>query len=189
MQRVFLIHGWTGRPGNDWFPWAKRELGKKGYEVAVPEMPDPDYPKIKPWVARIKEVVGTPREDDILIGHSMGCQGILRYLQTLSEGKKVHKVILVAGFEDLTGASFTAPDDQETFDPWKKSKMDYKKIKEKADKWVALFSDDDPFVDFKSNSKIFKSKLGAKIVLQRGMKHFSQEDGVLSLPILLTLLK
>lgn len=189
MQRVFLIHGWTGRPTNDWFPWAKHELQKRGYEVLVPEMPDPDYPKIEPWVAKIKEAVGKPRPDDILVGHSMGCQGVLRYLQTLPEEIKIQKVILVAGFEDLKDAAFEALEDWETFKPWKNAKMDYGKIRRRADNWIAVFSDDDPFVDYETNSKIFKKELGAKIVLQKSMKHFSQEDNVFSLPILLELLK
>lgn len=186
---MILVHGWTGRPSRDWFPWAKAELKKAGFEVYVPRMLDPDYPKIKPWVEKIRETVIEPRPDDILVGHSMGCQGILRYLATLPEGAKIQKVILIAGFEDLKGAAFDALEDWETFKPWKRAKIDYERARRKPDKWIALFSDDDPFVDYEANSRIFKEKLGAKIVLQKGMKHFSQEDKVLSLPILLELIK
>jgi len=184
-----LIHGWTGRPTRDWFLWAKKALEEKGFEVHVPEMPDPDYPKIEPWIAKVKETVGDPRSNDILIGHSMGCQAILRYLQTLPESSKVGKVILVAGFENLKDAAFVALEDWETFKPWKKAPINYGKIKQMAGSWTALFSDDDPYVSYEDNHKIFRDKLGAKIVLEHGMGHFSQEDGIRKLPILLKLIK
>lgn len=48
-KRVFLIHGWGGSPTTDFLPWAKEELGKLGYEVITPDMPDTDYPKIETW--------------------------------------------------------------------------------------------------------------------------------------------
>jgi predicted alpha/beta hydrolase family esterase len=189
MSRIFLIHGWTGRPTKDFFPWAKETLEKEGYEVFVPEMPDPDYPKIKPWVEKIKEVVGMPRTDDIFIGHSLGCMGILQYLQTLPDDTKIKKVILIAGFEKLKEAAFEALEDWDTFKPWGKATFNYKKVKKMAKSWIALFSDDDPFVSYKVNSKIFKEKLSAKIILQHGMSHFNQEQGIRTLPILLELVK
>jgi uncharacterized protein len=189
MQRVFLIHGWTGSPTNDWFPWAKESIKKMGYEVFVPEMPDSAYPKIVPWVEKIKETVDKPRVDDIFIGHSLGCMGILHYLQTMPKDTKIGKVILIAGFENLMDASFEALDDWDTFKPWKRASINYGRIKDMTKSWTALFSDDDPYVSYEDNYKIFESKLGAKIILEHGMGHFAQESGVRSLPILLELVK
>ena len=45
MKRVFIIHGWTGKPEGDWFPWLKQELETKGFQVQIPEMPDTEKPK------------------------------------------------------------------------------------------------------------------------------------------------
>lgn len=45
-KNIFVVHGWEGGPDKDWMPWAKRELERKGYEVHLLSMPDPDYPKI-----------------------------------------------------------------------------------------------------------------------------------------------
>jgi hypothetical protein len=50
MKRVILIHGWDGFPNNCWFPWLKKELEDKDFEVIVPAMPNPEHPKVKPWV-------------------------------------------------------------------------------------------------------------------------------------------
>lgn len=189
MQRIFLIHGWTGRPTRDFFPWAKEKLQKEGYEVFVPELPDPDFPKIKPWVEKIKEIVGELRTTDIFVGHSLGCKGVLQYLQTLPEDTKIEKVILIAGFEKLKDAAFEALEDWDTFKPWKEAPINYGKIKKMVGFCIALFSDNDPFVSYEGNYKVFKDKLGAEIILEHGMGHFSREDGVKSLPILLKLVK
>lgn len=189
MSRVFLIHGWTGRPTKDFFPWAKDTLQKQGYEVSIPAMPDPDYPKIKPWVEKIKEVVGKPRLDDIFVGHSLGCMGILQYLQTLPVATKVKKVILIAGFEKLKDAAFEALEDWDTFKPWGEATFNYGKVKRMVGSWIALFSDNDPFVSYEDNSEVYKNELDAKIILEHNMGHFNQESGIRTLPILLELVK
>lgn len=98
MSRAIIVHGWTGSSTSDFFPWVKEELEKKGYEVIVPNMPDTDNPKIEKWVPYLAQVINEVQESDILIGHSMGCQTILRFLESLPRGKKIEKVVLVAGF-------------------------------------------------------------------------------------------
>jgi len=189
MKRIFLVHGWTGRPNKDFFPWVKEKLQNEGYQVFVPELPEPDYPKIKPWVEKIKEVVNKPQENDILIGHSLGCMGIFQYLQTLPNNTKVNKVILIAGFEKLKNAAFDALEDCDTFKPWREAPINYKKIKRMAKSWIALFSDNDPFVSYEDNSEVFKDKLDTKIILVHKKSHFNQEAGIKTLPILIKLIK
>ena len=105
MSRVFIIHRWSGSPDKDWVPWLAEMLREKGYEVITPTMPDTDKPRIEPWVKKLKDTLGKPRHDDVLIGHSIGCQTILRFLERLKEGNRVRKVILVAPWlklENLT---------------------------------------------------------------------------------------
>ena len=96
MKRVIIIHRWSGGPDDDWRPWLKIELEQRGYEVANPEMPDTDTPVIKKWVDKLREVVGTPDADMYFIGHSIGCQAILRYLETIDT--PVGGAVFVAGW-------------------------------------------------------------------------------------------
>lgn len=77
-KRVFIIHGWDGSPQNCWFPWLKNELEKKGFSVGVPPMPHPEIPTISDWVNCIAVAVGQPDENTFFVGHSIGCQAILR---------------------------------------------------------------------------------------------------------------
>lgn len=83
MKRIFIVHRWEGGPNDDWRPWVKRELVKLGYETAIPQMPDADAPIIEKWVSHLAGLVGTPDKETFFIGHSIGCQTILRYLETL----------------------------------------------------------------------------------------------------------
>ncbi len=182
LQRIILVHGWGGNSNKDWFPWVKQEFEKKGYEVLVPDLPETNYPKIEKWVPFLAGVVGKADKHTILIGHSMGCQTILRYLETLGEGESVGTVILVAGFVTLTGLK---PEEQIVANPWLETPVDFAKVKTKANKFIAIFSDDDPYVPMEENAKIFKEKLGAEIVIQNGQKHFNGDD----LPVLLEVIK
>lgn len=185
-----MIHGWGGGPEIDFFPWAKEELTKMGFEVVTPEMPDSNYPKIDFWIKKLADTAGTPREDDILIGHSIGCQTIQRYLETLPTGTKVQKIILIAPWTVLTERTFTEMgEDRSVVAEWLEKPINYEKIKPMTDSWTAVFSDDDPFVDYEQNYRVYQDKLGAKIILEKSQGHFSSEQGVDKIPFLLDLVK
>lgn len=179
-NRVFLIHGWEGHPEEGWRPWLKKKLEEKGFEVIVPAMPDTATPTMDKWVPYFAQTVGTPDENTYFVGHSLGCVTILRYLEILKEGEKVGGVVLVAGFgqdleyEDYKGelsSFFTQP-------------VNEQEIRKHCNKFVAIHSDNDPYVPLK-HADIFKEKLGAEIIVQKGMKHFSGDDGITELPIVL----
>jgi len=46
---------------------------------------------------------------------------------------------------------------------------------------VAIFSDNDPFV-LPENQKSWKEKVGAEIIVEHNKGHFTESDGVVSLP-------
>ena len=113
-KRVFIAHGWDGYPEEGWFPWLKKELEAKGFEVYVPQLPETGSPRIHNWVPKLAEVVGEIDENTYFVGYSMGCQTIARYLETLPEGVKVGGAVFVAGFfKRLTG--LVSLDNQDDF--------------------------------------------------------------------------
>lgn len=187
-KRIFVVHGWDRGPDKDWMPWAKRELERRGFEVILLSMPDPDYPKINTWVEHLRKEVGKPSENTILVGHSIGCQTILRYLENLPEGQKVDRVICVAGWFSLTPEATPSDEEKTIVKPWIETPMDLEKIRSKANSFAAIFSDNDPYVPYEENSEIYKKKLGAEIILQKGMGHFSEDTGATELPVLLHVL-
>ena len=183
-KRVFIIHGWEGYPEENWFPWLKKELETMGFNVFVPQMPDSDNPRIKKWIPKIAEIVGSAEKDSYFVGHSMGCQAIARYLETLSEDVKVGGVVFVAGFfKRLTGLG-EEPNFEEVEKEWLGTPLDLEKAKSHLNESVAIFSDDDPYVPL-DNQNDFRDKLGSKIIVQHKMNHFSGNWNITELPVVL----
>ncbi len=184
MQRVFIIHGWDGRPDEGCFPWLKRELEKEGFTVYAPAMPEPLHPKIGTWVAFLKEKVGVPDEHTYFVGHSIGCQTILRFLEILPENTKVGGAILLAPWIHLTDEAYETEEDSEIAKPWIQTQLLWDKIKSHSNKFIAIFSDDDPLVPL-TDSKIFEEKLGTQTIIEHNKEHFSGSSGIKELPSLL----
>lgn len=181
-KRVFIIHGWGGYPEENWLPWLKKELEAGGFEVSVPQMPDAGNPKIEKWIPKLAEVVGVVDENTYFVGHSMGCQAIARYLESLLDGVRIGGAVFVAGFfKRLTGIEES---DKEVERHWLTTPINLEKIKEHLTQSVAIFSDNDPFVPL-DNQDDFRDKLGSKIIVEHNKGHFNTKAGVTKLPVVL----
>lgn len=178
MKRAVIVHCWSGTPEYCWYQWVKNELGPKGFAVQIPAMPETDEPKLKLWLPKLIETIGTPDEELYLIGHSIGCTTIMRFLEQLPEGQKVGGVVLVAGFTSDLG-----------FDELKnfyETPLDFARIREKSVKgFVNIHSDDDQYVPL-SNSADLKEHLGGEAIILHAKGHFSgpldNEDSCTELP-------
>lgn len=183
-KRVFIIHGWDGYPEEGWFPWLKKELETRGFVVFVPQFPKPDEPRINNWVPKLKEMVASPDEQTYFVGHSIGCQTIVRYLETLPENIKVGGAVFVAGFfRRLTNLE----DDnivRSVSKEWLTTPVNFEKIKNHIKKSIAIFSDNDPYVPV-DNKEDFANMLGSKIIIEHNKGHFSGSTGTKELPSVL----
>ncbi len=188
MKKAYIIHGWGGYPDEGWLPWLHIELEKVGYTVERPSMPDTDNPRIETWVPFLASTVNTPNEETLLVGHSIGCQTILRYLETFSSGRKVAQVILVAPWLGLTPETLDENESEEIARPWIDTPIDFEKVKTHCDNFTCIFSDNDSFVPL-TDADIFKEKLGTKIIVEHEKGHFSGSDGVKELSIVLDQIK
>lgn len=83
-----------------WLGWLQKQLRKRGFEVAGPDMPKPYAPDWDTWVEQVEKSKIGP--DTILIGHSCGGGFWVKYL-SLHQDLKVGKVILVAPWLDPDG--------------------------------------------------------------------------------------
>ncbi|MEX0919214.1 MAG: alpha/beta hydrolase [Parcubacteria group bacterium] len=184
MKRVFIIHGWGGNPEEAWFPWAKAELEKRGFEVEIPAMPDAyekEQPTIEGRVNVIREVVGQPEENTYFIGHSIGCQSIDRYLETLPEETRIGGVVYVAGWLTLKGLEDYEEEDRSAAKPWIETTINFEKVRTISPKSFAIFTQDDPFVDVE-NAEFYKEKLGSQIVILESGGHLNDESNTKELP-------
>ncbi len=180
MKRVFIIHGWDGHPNEHWIPWLKRELEKRGFAVEAPQMPNTESPKIEKWVPFLAKLVGKPDKDTFFVGHSIGCQAVMRYLEKAKE--PVGGVVFVAGWVTLKGLE--TPEEELVAKPWLETPIDFGKVKKSAGKIAAFFSDDDPFVPL-DDAKVFRDKLGAEIVIEKKKGHYTMETKVREVPAVL----
>lgn len=178
MKRAIIIHCWEGYPDYCWYPWVKKELEAKGFLVDVPAFPNTEKPKLNEWLPMLKEIAEKPDEELYLVGHSLGCITSMRYLESLARGQLIGGVVFVAGFTDNVG--------YEEIKTFFEAPVDLGSVKSKVKNgFVAIHSDDDPYVDLKY-ADIFKEKLGAEIIIKYNAKHFSGaiegEDSCLELP-------
>lgn len=177
-KRVFVVHGWGGSPKGDWLPWLKKRLEGKGFSVKAPAMPDTENPRIRPWVEQLAKAVGKPDVDTYFVGHSIGCQTILRYIAKLPRSTRVGGVVLVAGWLDLKKAAYETEQDVKLMQPWIKTPVNWAAIKKRAGKFVVIYSDNDPFVSLR-NAEVLRKKLGACKVREHHKGHFSQGIGTI----------
>jgi len=172
MRRVFLIHGWMGSPHGDWLPWLKRELEKKGFDAFAPHMPEPAKPEIKSWISQIDGAVGLPDAETYFVGHSVGCQAVLRYLA--ATGGEIGGAVLIAPWFSLAAGALETAEDEAIAEPWLKTPIDFEKIREATGKFTAIFSDNDPWgCDDKAGKKL-ANNLDAKLIIKHD-GHFGSE--------------
>jgi len=186
-KRVFLVHGWGGTPESNWLPWLRGQLKQKGFEVHVPQLPNTEVPRIDSWVKTLADSVGQADGQTYFIGHSMGCQTIVRYLETLPDEIQVGGAVFVAGFLKRLTNCDNDPGEKETADHWMCSPIDLLKIATHLPKSVALFSDNDSFVPL-DNQEEYRDVLRSKIVLEHAQGHLDgkEEGGIIKLPLVLS---
>jgi len=181
MKKVIIVHGWGGNPSGDWFPWLKEKLEADSIKVVVPEIPNSFNPTINNWVSALANAAGNIDENTILVGHSIGCQTILRFVEKLPENTRVGGIILVAAWLHLTDETWDEEYTKEIAKPWLETPIDFEKIKSHAKNIICIQSEDDPYVPV-ADAEIFEEKLGAKIIFLKNSGHIAAEDGVTALP-------
>lgn len=177
MKKVIIVHGYTGYPEKNWFPWLKNELEKKSIEALVPLMPHTEAPQLKEWLPYLQAVVGKADQDTYLVGHSLGCITILRYLETLKEGEKVGGVILVSGFAEPI--HFTE------LDNFFETELNDDKVKNSTKKIVLINSDNDEHVPI-WQAQHMAQRFGAKLIILNKAGHINEKSGFKELSLVLS---
>lgn len=180
-MKIFIVHGWDGSPDGDWIPWVAAELKARGHEVHALAMPHPERPTIAEWVLALAGAVGTPDEQTFFIGHSIGCQTIMRYAETLTT--TTGGAIFVAGWFTLTNLENEGA--EKIAAPWMQTPINFKDVVATLPHITAVLSTDDQFVPLHENQKIFTKKLHAKIIQLPNAGHITADDGYTQLPKLL----
>jgi len=182
MRNALILHGTSATPQNNWFPWLKKELESRDFKVWVPSLPQTNKPNIKRYNRFLLKSNWQFNKDSVLIGHSSGAVAILGLLQGLPKDIKVDTCILVGTLNDDL--------DWDALNELFIKPFDWKKIKSKARKFIFIHSDDDPYCPLE-HAQFQAKKLGGKLIVLKGQKHFSIDPGGLKhkkFPFLLKLL-
>lgn len=178
---IVIVHGWESSPQDAWMPWVTKQLSDKGCYVIAPEMPDPSLPRIEAWVNKLRDIVEQPSADTFFIGHSIGCQAILRYAETLD--RPVGGAIFVGGWLTLNQTSIE-PDDLGIAKPWLEAPLNDTKIRGALPRTIGVFSSNDPFVPVE-NADLFFHRFHTTPIILSEMGHFARHDRCTQLPVVI----
>lgn len=176
MKQALILTAWFHGPQDNWYPWLKKQLEKKGYATYVPELPSihTNEPNLEQMLETVDKTLSIDKETTI-IGHSIGCLLAMR----IAEIKSFHRMVLVSGwdFNDLTK-------EHQSF--WKLS-IDHEKIKQNVDKIYCISSDNDPYCTYFVNEQM-ADRLGGKTIMVKGAGHFTDKFGVAEVPQIVELM-
>jgi predicted alpha/beta hydrolase family esterase len=174
MTNIFIIHGAYGHPGENWFPWLKVELEKKGCKVFIPKFPTPEKQTLPEWMKVLEVYRPQITKDTIFVGHSLGVPFILNLLEKFT----VKAAFLVAGFCTLPENQFK--EGMRTF----VKDFDYAKIKQNCKHFSVYHSNNDPYLPLTLGEEL-ADRLDIDLFLVKGAGHFNESAGYKQFPILL----
>ena len=169
VMRIILIHGFNASPSMNFHPWLRDELHAAGFEVIAPELPLKSAPRVPgdtsdPQLAEgidmaaimdvMKKEIGYLKNEDILLGHSLGALVILQYLEAVEMTETPRAVILVGA-------------------PWKVARPELRRLfvddldadvlMWKAREYVVIHSADDQLVPIEHGRKLAE-QLRARLI-------------------------
>lgn len=181
-KKIIIIHGYTASPQKNWFPWLKVQLEQLGASVFVPEMPDTQAPNPMHWLQHLQDSQIKLDADTILIGHSLGCITLLRFLMAQQQqNPKVGGYILVSGFAD----------EQQTLPELKAHTnftLNYPYLKSVSNNKVSIISSNDTIVSPQSSITL-ADLLETNVITVENAGHFLDREGFNEFPLILNILK
>ncbi len=170
MRNIFIIHGSYGYPGENWFPWLKKELEKLGNRVFVPEFPIPkddiEGHSLDKWVKAFEPYKKFVNKDAIVIAHSRGCSFIFQLLPILEI--KIDSLFLVGAFVDYDQ---WRPDVYDEYDSFQAKPYLWKRLRQLAGQ-IEVFQSTNDVIPI-SEGQFIADWLKAKIHIIKNAGHFN----------------
>jgi len=175
-MRVILVHGFNSSPEMNFHPWLRDQLKDRGFDVVAPKLDlvtgeEFDLPHV---IEQMKEQIGLLKNDDILLGHSLGALMIMQYLEAVEMVETPRAVLLVAAPWNVK-----RPELRRLF----MADIDADVLMWKARGFAVIHSKDDKMVPIE-HGKMLAESLKAKFIETDGDGHYMDEK----YPILLDLI-
>jgi len=143
----------------------------------VPLRPAPDRPEIEACLeVCLEALAGLDLARTLLVGHSVGCQVLMRALARLPGDVRAPALLCIAGW-------WTVDQPWDTLRPWIETEFNHGRTAARCARIEVLLSDDDPFTrDAEETGRRFASALAAEVQIVPGRKHFNapEEPAVLA---------
>jgi hypothetical protein len=170
-RTLVVVHRWAGRPNTDFYPWLEEKLREPPApfdDILTLDMPEPATPTIDGWVSTLTRTLGpVPPPSTVFLGHSVGCQTLLRYLAAMPEGHRVEGAVFVSGW-------FEVDKPWDSLRPWLDTPIDFARVRAALGRAVVVLSDSDPFTsDWRRNQGLWEEHLGAEVIVVPGGRHFN----------------
>ena len=174
---IVIVHAYGGLPKKFWYPALCKHFDADA-TVVVPYMPGGTAPVVGEWLSHLQTTVqkATTQEGAnlYLVGHSLGCNAILRMLAAEPEAaatlRSLRGVLCVAGWLSIDEPWLE-------MEPWCHPRPDLAAVRRTLESLGArltlLVSDNDRFTqDHESNRHEWRCGLGARTVLCPGRAHW-----------------
>lgn len=172
-MRLVVIPRWGGTAADDFYPWLMEVVRRDHLDTFdsadVFEMPSPQTPELGLWVAATRIAIGVAEqaEDTMIVGHSVGFQAVMRALAELED-----EVVVAAAVGIAPWWTIDAP--WPSIRPWIDTELEHRRVRKAARRIHCLLSDDDPFTrDYATTKRDFEERLGARVRVVPGGRHFN----------------
>ncbi len=174
---VFIFHGISGHPGENWFPWLKEQLELRGHWVILPSFPNADEPDLDAWLMHMDQYRDSIDGSTVFVGHSLGGSFAMHLLETLKA--PIRATALVASVSGPTGSKFDPRMTTFTETPY-----DWDVVKKNAGAIDLFHTDNDPYIPVTQAETLAKN-LGVPVTLIPGGGHLNATVGFMEFPLLL----
>ncbi len=165
-MRIVLIHGFKGSSKRNFFPWLHAELRKQGHDVITPDLPSAHEPDPVEWTNHLIKEVGIVDDETIIVGHQIGGNTALRFLEAAEARSTPKAVILIATPWHIKDDKFTG---------FFMNELDYDVLMWKASRFTVVHAKDDNIIPFDHAEKYAKV-LHANLVDEDGHGHYQNEQ-------------
>lgn len=178
IQNAFIIHGIWGKPGDNWFPWLKEQLSKKGIVSYVPQFPAPPNHNLDSWLSVFQNYLQFVGQNTIMVGHSMAPAFLLSVLERITS--PVAACFLVAPFIEPVGVEEVDKENRSFL----RQDFDWHKIRRNSRAFYLYCSDNDPYVPVEKSRRVAEM-LGTSLTMIKNAGHFNTASGYTTFPQLL----
>lgn len=170
-MNALILHGTDSNPEENWFPWLKRQLEDRGYNVWVPSLPENHTPNRTVY----NDFLFSSEFDfknSLMIGHSSGAVSVLNMLMD-NRCPHIKQGIMVSawagGIPNGYGENNTQFDNL-----FPANGFDFELMKSKAESLSFVHSGNDPYCPL-GQAEYLASKLGASLTVIQDGGHLGQQ--------------